>query len=114
MYSKLTSNITGLLGATLGLPGAELRPFGKASYSSKEIQNQRKPDVRKSYIRNSDEDSVASWQTHAKEKDNNAFFKQGRRYYKCKEKSNLQTRGRWKRWHWMIDTKHIKGMMLYK
>lgn len=31
-----------------------------------------------------------------------------------KEKSNLQTRGRWKQWHWMIETKHIKGMMLYK
>lgn len=27
-YSKLTSNITGLFGATLGLPGAEVRPLG--------------------------------------------------------------------------------------
>lgn len=32
MYSKLTSKITGLLGATLGLPGAEVRPFGNANY----------------------------------------------------------------------------------
>ena len=31
MYSKLTSKITGLLGATLGLPGAEVRPFGNAN-----------------------------------------------------------------------------------
>lgn len=31
MYSKLTSNTTGLLGATLGLPGAEVRPFGNAN-----------------------------------------------------------------------------------
>lgn len=34
MYSKLTSNITGLLGATLGLPGADVRPFGNANYST--------------------------------------------------------------------------------
>lgn len=58
MYSKLTSNITGLLGATLGLPGAEVRPFGNASCSSEEIQNQRKPNVRKSHIRIPDKDSV--------------------------------------------------------
>lgn len=32
MYSKLTSNTTGLLGATLGLPGADVRPFGNANY----------------------------------------------------------------------------------
>jgi hypothetical protein len=31
MYSKLISKITGLLGATLGLPGAEVRPFGNAN-----------------------------------------------------------------------------------
>jgi len=31
MNSKLTSNITGLFGATLGLPGAETRPFGNAN-----------------------------------------------------------------------------------
>jgi hypothetical protein len=31
MYSKLASKITGLLGATLGLPGAEVRPFGNAN-----------------------------------------------------------------------------------
>jgi hypothetical protein len=31
MYSKLTSKITGLLGATLGLPGAEVSPFGNAN-----------------------------------------------------------------------------------
>lgn len=72
MYSKLTSNITGLLGATLGLPGAEVRPFGNASCNSEEIQNQRKPDVRKSHIRIPDKDSVTLWQTHAKEKDTNA------------------------------------------
>lgn len=35
MYSKLTSNITGLYGATLGLPGAELRPFGNANYTER-------------------------------------------------------------------------------
>jgi hypothetical protein len=28
MYSKLTSKTTGLLGGTLGLPGAEVRPLG--------------------------------------------------------------------------------------
>lgn len=33
IYSKLTSNMTGLFGATLGLPGAELRPLGNASCS---------------------------------------------------------------------------------
>ncbi|KAI5653630.1 hypothetical protein M9H77_30817 [Catharanthus roseus] len=33
MYSKLTSKTTRLLGATLGLPGAEVRPFGNASYN---------------------------------------------------------------------------------
>lgn len=31
IYSKLTSNTTGLFGATLGLPGAETRPFGNAN-----------------------------------------------------------------------------------
>jgi len=31
MYSKLTSKTTGLFGATLGLPGAEVSPFGNAS-----------------------------------------------------------------------------------
>lgn len=31
MYSKLTSNTTGLFGATRGLPGAETRPFGNAN-----------------------------------------------------------------------------------
>lgn len=31
MYSKLTSKTTGLFGATLGLPGAELSPFGNAN-----------------------------------------------------------------------------------
>jgi len=31
MNSKLTSNTTGLFGATLGLPGAETRPFGNAN-----------------------------------------------------------------------------------
>lgn len=36
MYSKLTSKITGLLGATLGLPGAEVRPLGNANYGKKE------------------------------------------------------------------------------
>lgn len=35
MYSKLTSNITGLFGATLGLAGAELRPFGNANYTER-------------------------------------------------------------------------------
>jgi len=39
MYSKLTSNMTGLLGATLGLPGAEVRPFGNASC---QIKKQRR------------------------------------------------------------------------
>lgn len=34
MNSKLTSNTTGLLGATLGLPGADVRPFGNANYST--------------------------------------------------------------------------------
>lgn len=33
MYSKLTSKITGLFGATRGLPGAEVRPFGNANCS---------------------------------------------------------------------------------
>lgn len=31
MYSKLTSKTTGLLGATRGLPGADVRPFGNAN-----------------------------------------------------------------------------------
>lgn len=31
MYSRLTSKITGLFGATLGLPGADVRPFGNAN-----------------------------------------------------------------------------------
>lgn len=36
MYSKLTSKTTGLFGVTLGLPGAEVRPFGNANcYDSK-------------------------------------------------------------------------------
>ena len=39
MYSKLTSKITGLFGVTLGLPGAELRPFGKANYTSTKHDN---------------------------------------------------------------------------
>lgn len=30
-YSKVTSKITGLLGATLGLPGAEFKPLGNAN-----------------------------------------------------------------------------------
>lgn len=33
MYSNSTSKITGLLGATLGRPGAELSPFGNASWT---------------------------------------------------------------------------------
>lgn len=33
MYSKLTSKTTGLFAATLGLPGAEVRPFGNANWS---------------------------------------------------------------------------------
>lgn len=32
MYSKLTSKTTGLFGATLGRPGAEVRPLGNANY----------------------------------------------------------------------------------
>ena len=40
MYSKLTSNTTGLLGGTLGLPGAEVRPFGNANCSP---SRKRKP-----------------------------------------------------------------------
>lgn len=39
MYSKLTSKVTGLFGATLGLPGAELRPFGKANYTNTKHNN---------------------------------------------------------------------------
>lgn len=35
MYSKLTSKTTGLFGATLGLPGAEVRPLGNANYKKK-------------------------------------------------------------------------------
>jgi len=42
MYSKLTSNTTGLLGGTLGLPGAEVRPFGNANCSS---SRKRKPSL---------------------------------------------------------------------
>lgn len=33
MYSRLTSNTTGLLGATRGLPGADVSPLGNASWS---------------------------------------------------------------------------------
>jgi hypothetical protein len=33
MYNKLTSKTTVLFGGTLGLPGAEVRPFGNASCS---------------------------------------------------------------------------------
>lgn len=40
MYSKLTSNTTGLLGATLGLPGADVRPFGNANWSHKIDKNE--------------------------------------------------------------------------
>jgi hypothetical protein len=32
MYNNRTSNITGVLGATLGLPAAAPSPFGNASY----------------------------------------------------------------------------------
>lgn len=40
MYSKLTSKITGLLGATLGLPGAEVRPFGNANWFKKQNEEE--------------------------------------------------------------------------
>lgn len=45
MYSKLTSKITGLLGATLGLPGAEVRPLGNANYGKKKRLYQN-PNIR--------------------------------------------------------------------
>lgn len=38
MYSRLTSNTTGLFGATLGLPGADVRPFGNANYRNTKIK----------------------------------------------------------------------------
>ena len=41
-YSKLTSKITGLLGATLGLPGAEVRPLGNASWLDIEKTRRKK------------------------------------------------------------------------
>ena len=39
IYSKLTSNMTGLLGATRGLPGAETRPFGNANCQNRNMKN---------------------------------------------------------------------------
>lgn len=39
MYNKLTSNMTGLLGATRGLPGVEVSPLGNANCSDREKEN---------------------------------------------------------------------------
>lgn len=51
MYSKLTSKITGLFGATLGLPGAELRPFGNANcYRKNQYENRKRMIVTRAII----------------------------------------------------------------
>lgn len=50
MYSKLTSKTTGLFGATLGLPGAEVRPFGNANYDKNEEESMQLKNYNNNFI----------------------------------------------------------------